>query len=70
MADAISSPFELTEGERQLLECYESIKHVLTEHRDELPPFAERNAIKALAALWQVANGAGTQPGHIYDTGA
>ena len=54
----------------QLLECYESIKQVLTEHRDELPPFAERNAVKALAALWQVANGAGTQPGHIYDTGA
>ena len=50
--------------------CYESIKQVLTEHRDELPPFAERNAVKALAALWQVANGAGTQPGHIYDTGA
>jgi hypothetical protein len=70
MADTISSPFELSDGERQLLECYESIKQVLTEHRDELPPFAERNAVKALAALWQVANGAGTQPGHIYDTGA
>jgi hypothetical protein len=70
MADTIPAPFELTDGEQQLLECYESIKRVLTEHRDELPPFAERNAIKALAALWQVANGAGAQPGHIYETGA
>jgi hypothetical protein len=39
-------------------------------HRDELPPYAERNAIKALAALWQVANGAGRRPGDIYDLGA
>ena len=70
MADTLSEPFELSAGEQQLLECYESIKRVLTEHRDELPPFAERNAIKALAALWQVANGAGTHPGHIYETGA
>jgi hypothetical protein len=67
MADAA---FELTEGERQLLECYDSIKQVLTDHRDELPPFAERNAVKALAALWQVANGAGREPGHVYDIGA
>jgi hypothetical protein len=43
---------------------------VLLRHREELPPFAERNAVKALAALWQVANGAGLQPGHIYETGA
>jgi hypothetical protein len=70
MADTIPAPFELTDGEQQLLACYGSIKRVLTEHRDELPPFAERNAIKALAALWQVANGAGAQPGHIYETGA
>ena len=70
MAETSSSPFELSDGERRLLECYESIKQVLMEQRDELPPFAERNAVKALAALWQVANGAGTQPGHIYDTGA
>ena len=65
MAD---TTFELTEGEQQLLECYESSSGSSTDHRDELPPFAERNAVKALAALWQVANGAGTQPGHIYDT--
>ena len=70
MADAVSRPFELTAGEQRLVECYESLKQVLAEHRDELPPFAERNAVKALAALWQVANGAGLQPGHVYDIGA
>jgi hypothetical protein len=70
MAESMSGPFELTAGEQELIGCYETIKRVLTEHRDELPPFAERNAIKALAALWQVANGAGLQPGQIYETGA
>jgi len=42
----------------------------LAEHGDELPPFVERNAIKALASLWQVANGLDTQPGQTYDLGA
>jgi hypothetical protein len=68
MADA--TPFELTAGEQAIVECYETLKGVLEQHRDDLPPFAERNAVKALAALWQVANGAGLEPGHIYDTGA
>ena len=70
MADATSGPFELTAGEHALIECYESLARVLEESRDELPPYAERNAIKALAALWQVANGAGLQPGHVYEIGA
>jgi hypothetical protein len=70
VADATSGPFELTAGEQQIIECYETLRGVLAEHRDDLPPFAERNAIKALAALWQVANGAGLQPGHVYDVGA
>jgi hypothetical protein len=61
---------EPTEGEQRLLDCYEQLAATLAEHRDELPPFAERNAIKALAALWQVANGLGHRPGHIYDLGA
>ena len=54
---------ELTPGERELVGCYETLARVLAEHREELPPFAERNAIKALSALWQVANGYGLQPG-------
>jgi hypothetical protein len=70
MAEQTAGPFDLTEGEQELVECYETLKAVLLRHREELPPFAERNAVKALAALWQVANGAGLQPGHIYETGA
>ena len=61
---------ELSAGEQAIVDCYETLKAVLLEHRDELPPYAERNAIKALAALWQVANGLGRQPGQVYDVGA
>ena len=61
---------ELSAGEQAIVDCYETLKAVLLEHREELPPYAERNAVKALAALWQVANGAGLEPGHIPETGA
>jgi hypothetical protein len=61
---------ELNDGERGLMECYRSLTTVLEKHRDDLPPFAERNAIKALAALWQVANGLDQDPGQIYHLGA
>ena len=60
---------ELTAGEQAIVEAYEQLVHALREHGDELPPFAERNAIKATAALWQVVNGLGMQPGHTYDVG-
>jgi hypothetical protein len=62
--------FEMGEGEAALLETYERLRAILEEHGEELPPFAQRNAIKALAALWQVANGLGRQPGQVYDLGA
>ena len=62
--------FEIGEGEQQLLETYERLRAILAEHGDDLPPFARRNAVKALAALWQVANGLGAQPGQVYDVGA
>ena len=61
---------ELTEGEERLVECYRSLAHVLMGHRDELAPFEERNAVKALAALWQVMNGLDMDPGQVYDLGA
>ena len=61
---------ELTPAEQELVACYERLAAVLREHRQELPPFAERNAIKALACLWQVMNGLGQDPGQIYDLGA
>jgi len=62
--------FDISGGERELLEVYERLRAILEEHGEELPPFAQRNAIKALAALWQVANGLGAQPGQVYDVGA
>lgn len=61
---------ELSAGEERLLECYRALVATLREHGEELPPYAHRNAIKAAAVLWQVANGAGERPGHIYDAGA
>jgi hypothetical protein len=61
---------ELTGAERKLVECYEQLAHVLRDERDGLAPFAERNAIKAVAALWQVVNGLDLEPGQIYDLGA
>lgn len=61
---------ELKQGERKLVECYTTLAEVLEEHRGELPPFAERNAIKALAALWQVMNGLDQDPGQVYHLGA
>ena len=60
----------LTEGEERLVECYRSLAHILMGHRDELAPFEERNALKALAALWQVMNGLDMDPGQVYDLGA
>jgi hypothetical protein len=65
-----AATFELTVGEQELVEVYERLLATLREHGDDLPPFAQRNAIKATAALWQVVNGLGLQPGHIYDVGA
>ncbi len=61
---------ELSEGERLLAECYRTLERALSEHRSDLPPFAERNALKALAALWQVMNGLDQDPGQPYDLGA
>jgi hypothetical protein len=62
--------WEITEAEQELVDSYERLVRVLRQHGEELPPFARRNAIKATAALWQVANGLGRQPGHPYDVGA
>lgn len=58
------------EAERKLADAFEQLRAVLTEHRDELAPYQERNALKALAALWQVANGLDLDPGQLYDVGA
>jgi hypothetical protein len=61
---------ELNDAERRLADCYRSLAEVLETQREQLPPFAERNATKALAALWQVMNGLDQDPGHVYHLGA
>jgi hypothetical protein len=61
---------ELNEAQAKLVECYRVLTNVLMGHRDELAPFEERNALKALAALWQVMNGLDLDPGQVYDLGA
>jgi hypothetical protein len=61
---------ELTEAEGKLVDCYRDLHRVLEMYRDELPPFATRNATKALASLWQVMNGLDMDPGQVYETGA
>lgn len=61
---------ELNEGQQKLVEAYRLLSNVLMGHREELAPFEERNAVKALAALWQVMNGLDLDPGQVYDLGA
>jgi len=61
---------ELTDAETKLADCYHSLASVLSEHRDELAPYQERNALKALAALWQVMNDMDMEPGQVYHLGA
>jgi len=61
---------ELTPAEASLVECYERLATTLREEGGHLPPFARRNATKALAALWQVANGLDMEPGQLYAVGA
>jgi hypothetical protein len=69
MGDMLVTDDDLSAGERELVACYEGLVRTLREAGDDLPPFAQRNAIKATAALWQVMNGLGRQPGQLYDIG-
>ena len=61
---------ELNEAQRTLMDCYRNLALVLEKHGDQLAPFEERNAIKALGALWQIANGLDQDPGQVYELGA
>lgn len=61
---------ELTAAQAELIACYDQLAHLLAERRDELAPYEERNALKALAALWQVTNGLDMDRGHVYHLGA
>ncbi|MEA2460497.1 MAG: hypothetical protein QOH90_674 [Actinomycetota bacterium] len=61
---------DLNPAQTEWIDCYNKLVHILGDHRTELAPFEERNALKALAALWQVANGLDMDPGQIYHLGA
>ena len=60
---------ELSDAERSLVECYQGLVRVLRDGKD-LAPFERRNALKAVAALWQVVNGLDLDPGNLYEIGA
>lgn len=61
---------ELNPAQEKLVGAYRLLCNVLMGHRDELEPYEERNAVKALAALWQVMNGLDLDPGQVYELGA
>ena len=61
---------DLNPVQRELVDCYDRLARVLGDRRDELAPFEERNALKALAALWQIVNGLDIDRGQIYHLGA
>ena len=59
---------ELSESERTLVESYQGLVRLLKDGKD-LVPFERRNAMKAVAALWQVVNGLDLDPGNLYEIG-
>lgn len=66
----IVPPEGLNEAELALVDAYNALVKTLDESGDDLEPFERRNALKAVAALWQVMNGLDLDPGHLYDIGA
>jgi hypothetical protein len=61
---------DLSEAECMLVDVYRQLSRTVEMHSDELPPFAKRNSLKALSALWQVMNGLDMDPGQVYHLGA
>lgn len=61
---------DLTPAQAELIECYDRLARLVGDKQSELAPFERRNALKALAALWQVANGLDMDRGQIYHLGA
>jgi hypothetical protein len=61
---------DLTEPECMLVDVYRQLARTLEMYADDLSPFARRNALKALASLWQVMNGLDMDPGQLYHLGA
>ena len=63
-------PADHNATDTKLLEIYNDLRNLLEQHGDDLPPYQERNALKALACLWQIANGLDAEPGQLYEVGA
>ena len=61
---------ELNAAQEELVACYDRLAKLLADQRDDLAPYEERNALKALAALWQITNGLDMDRGQIYHLGA
>ena len=61
---------ELDPAQAGLVDCYDKLAALLADREAELAPFEKRNALKALAALWQVTNGLDMDRGQIYHLGA
>jgi len=61
---------ELNPAQTELVECYDRLAALLAETAGDLAPFEQRNALKALAALWQVVNGLDMDRSHLYHLGA
>lgn len=61
---------DLTEPECMLVDVYRQLARTLEMYAGDLSPFARRNALKALASLWQVMNGLDMDPGQLYHLGA
>jgi hypothetical protein len=61
---------DLTEPECMVVDVYRQLARTLEMYGEDLPPFAHRNALKALASLWQAMNGLDMDPGHVYHLGA
>lgn len=64
------SGHDLNTAQEELVACYDRLAKLLADRRDDLAPYEERNALKALAALWQVTNGLDMDRGQIYHLGA
>ncbi len=60
----------LSDAQVELIECYDKLAKLLADRGDELAPFEQRNALKALAALWQIQNGLDVDRGQLYHLGA
>lgn len=61
---------ELGAGQRRIVEAYRLLEETVRQHEERLAPFEERNALKALACLWQIVNGLDMDPEQLYDLGA